>query len=186
MSEMRDDACPQERRKETFNAQRSTSNEEPVTHDTNGMAMPRANHEHEPEMHMSMQSSINIADPMSRESSGTAWVPDSTPMYGHMMMFGDDMLMLHGAIFPRYTNVSTRRAQLDHGHVFASARRFRTARFARDDESRSAHRRRARLSASLSNRRVVERSIAARSATSARRSEEHTSELQSLRHLVCR
>ncbi len=60
-------------------------------------------------MQMSMQSSVNIADPMSRESSGTAWVPDSTPMYGKMFMFGNDMLMLHGAIFPRYTNVSTRR-----------------------------------------------------------------------------
>jgi hypothetical protein len=58
---------------------------------------------------MSMQSSVNIADPMGRESSGTAWVPDSTPMYGQMYMLGDDMLMLHGAIFPRYTNVSTRR-----------------------------------------------------------------------------
>jgi hypothetical protein len=71
-------------------------------------------HEHEPshgsgEASMSMQSSINLADPMSRESSGTSWVPDSTPMYGQMWMFGDDMLMLHGAIFPRYTNVSTRR-----------------------------------------------------------------------------
>jgi hypothetical protein len=61
------------------------------------------------EMQMSMQSSVNIAEPMSRESSGTSWVPDSTPMYGKMFMFGDDMLMLHGAIFPRYTNVSTRR-----------------------------------------------------------------------------
>jgi hypothetical protein len=61
------------------------------------------------EMHMSMQSSISIADPMSRESSGTAWVPDSTPMYGKMMMFGNDMLMLHGGVFPRYTNVSTER-----------------------------------------------------------------------------
>jgi hypothetical protein len=30
-------------------------------------------------------------------------------MYGKMFMFGEDMLMLHGAIFPRYTNVSTRR-----------------------------------------------------------------------------
>jgi len=30
-------------------------------------------------------------------------------MYGRMFMFGDDTLMLHGAIFPRYTNVSTRR-----------------------------------------------------------------------------
>jgi hypothetical protein len=61
------------------------------------------------EMHMSMQSSNNIADPMSRESSGTAWVPDSTPMYGEMFMFGDDTLMLHGGIFARYTNVSARR-----------------------------------------------------------------------------
>jgi heavy metal-binding protein len=58
---------------------------------------------------MSMHSSTNVADPMNRESSGTAWVPDSTPMYGKMFMFGDDMLMLHGGLFPRYTNVSTRR-----------------------------------------------------------------------------
>jgi hypothetical protein len=63
----------------------------------------------EHDMHMSMQSSINIADPMNRESSGTAWVPDSTPMYGYMRMFGDDMLMLHGGVFPRYSNVSSRR-----------------------------------------------------------------------------
>lgn len=60
-------------------------------------------------MHMGMQSSIDLADPMSRESSGTSWLPDSTPMYGKMFMLDDDMLMLHGAIFPRYTNVSTRR-----------------------------------------------------------------------------
>src|SRR6266545_1399512 len=82
-------------------------------------AMPPGSHQtHAPQGHeshdmshmqMSMQSSVNIADPMSRESSGTAWVPDSTPMYGKMFMFGDDMLMLHGAIFPRYTNVSSRR-----------------------------------------------------------------------------
>ena len=58
---------------------------------------------------ITMPSSVNLAEPMSRESSGTSWVPDSTPMYGRMLMFGDDMLMLHGAIFPRYTNVSTRR-----------------------------------------------------------------------------
>jgi hypothetical protein len=58
---------------------------------------------------MSMSSSINLAEPMNRESSGTAWTPDSSPVYGKMFMFGDDMLMLHGGIFPRYTNVSTRR-----------------------------------------------------------------------------
>jgi Heavy metal binding domain len=60
---------------------------------------------HEMEMH----STINLADPMNREGSGTSWLPDSSPMYGRMFMFGESMLMLHGAIFPRYTNVSTRR-----------------------------------------------------------------------------
>ncbi len=82
-----------------------------ATHDANGMAMPhhQTEHEQDQEHEMKMQSSVNVADPMSRESSGTSWVPDSTPMYGRMWMFGDDMLMLHGGIFPRYTNVSTRR-----------------------------------------------------------------------------
>jgi heavy metal-binding protein len=61
------------------------------------------------EMQMEMHSSINVAEPMSREGSGTSWIPDSSPMYGRMFMFGENMLMLHGAIFPRYTNVSTRR-----------------------------------------------------------------------------
>ena len=61
------------------------------------------------EMHMEMRSSIDLADPMSREGSGTSWLPDSSPMYGKMFMFDNDLLMLHGAIFPRYTNVSTRR-----------------------------------------------------------------------------
>jgi hypothetical protein len=77
------------------------------THETHGTHKTHTSHE--PHRQMSMQSSLNIADPMSRESSGTAWVPDSTPMYGRMFMVGEDMLMLHGAIFPRYTNVSTRR-----------------------------------------------------------------------------
>ena len=61
------------------------------------------------DMQMEMHSTIDLADPMSREGSGTSWLPDSSPMYGRMFMFGDNMLMLHGAIFPRYTNVSTRR-----------------------------------------------------------------------------
>jgi hypothetical protein len=108
------------RERPTSNSQHSTSNAEHVPHDVNGMAMPHQEHPPsaatttsgaagEPEMQMAMQSSINLADPMSRESSGSSWVPDSTPMYGKMFMFGDDMLMLHGAILPRYTNVSTRR-----------------------------------------------------------------------------
>ena len=87
-------------------------------HDASGMMIPHYDHgahdiqppSHEGhEMQMEMHSSIDLADPMSREGSGTSWLPDSSPMYGKMFMFGEDMLMLHGAIFPRYTNVSTRR-----------------------------------------------------------------------------
>jgi len=88
-----------------------TLNSEHPTHDANGMTMPQhehtdhAEHEHEMQMH----SSVNVVDPMNREGSGTSWIPDSSPMYGYMKMFGDDMLMLHGAVFPRYTNVSSDR-----------------------------------------------------------------------------
>jgi hypothetical protein len=98
--------------------QRSTSNSDHLMHDGAEMAMPHHDHGghemHTPsheghEMQMEMHSTIDLADPMSREGSGTSWIPDSSPMYGRMFMFGDDMLMLHGAIFPRYTNVSTRR-----------------------------------------------------------------------------
>ena len=72
---------------------------------------PMHHHEgHEHMMHeMKMQSSVNLTEPMTREGSGTSWLPDSSPMYGRLFMLGEDMLMLHGAAFPRYTNVSTRR-----------------------------------------------------------------------------
>jgi hypothetical protein len=84
--------------------------DEVMPHESHQMHAMQGHESHDTsQMQMSMQSSVNIAEPMSRESSGTSWVPDSTPMYGKMFMFGDDMLMLHGAIFPRYTNVSTRR-----------------------------------------------------------------------------
>jgi hypothetical protein len=80
--------------------------EHPPSHDSGAAS----EHEHERmQMAMEMNSSVNLADPMSREGSGTSWLPDSSPMYARMFMFGDNMLMLHGAIFPRYTNVSTQR-----------------------------------------------------------------------------
>jgi hypothetical protein len=68
-----------------------------------GMGMPGMS------MGATMPSSVDLADPMSRESSGTAWVPDSSPMYGRMYMRGRNMLMLHGAAFPRYTDVGSTR-----------------------------------------------------------------------------
>jgi hypothetical protein len=106
-----------EKKRPTPNAQHRTSNSEDAKryghemtmhheHGANGVhAMAHGHHE----MQMEMHSSINIADPMSREGSGTSWLPGSSPMYGRMFMFNEDMLMLHGAIFPRYANVSTRR-----------------------------------------------------------------------------
>ena len=77
----------------------------PTTDVSHTSSESHASHEHK----MTMSSSLNLAEPMSRESSGSSWVPDSTPMYGRMLMFGEDMLMLHGAIFPRYVNANTRR-----------------------------------------------------------------------------
>jgi Heavy metal binding domain len=100
-------ACP-EREPNGSNAQRPPPNTEHASHEIHTEHAIHAMEELDQHA-MTMQSSVNIAEPMSRESSGTSWVPDSTPMYGHMYMFGDDILMLHGGIFPRYTNVSTRR-----------------------------------------------------------------------------
>jgi hypothetical protein len=97
-------------------AQRPTSNlsavasakEDDHSHMSHGAGEHDHEHEHE-RMQMEMHSTIDLADPMTREGSGTSWIPDSSPMYGRMFMFGENMLMLHGAIFPRYTNVSTPR-----------------------------------------------------------------------------
>jgi hypothetical protein len=93
--------------------QRSTLNHH--SHEMHDHSVSRSGHEMHPPSRrsgaagMEMHSSIDLADPMSREGSGTSWLPDSSPMYARMFMFDDNMLMLHGAIFPRYTNVSTRR-----------------------------------------------------------------------------
>src|SRR5256714_11568569 len=89
-----------ERKRPTPKAEHPTPNEE--------KKLQHASHDMR-EHAMAMASSLNIAEPMSRESSGSSWVPDSTPIYGRMLMFGDDMLMLHGAVFPRYLNANTRR-----------------------------------------------------------------------------
>jgi len=96
----------EDEKRRTLDAEHPASNSEGATPTANGMAMSDDHHaEHE----MKMQSSLNASDPMNREGSGTSWLPDSSPIYGHMLMFGEDMLMLHGAIFPRYTYVNSDR-----------------------------------------------------------------------------
>ncbi|MFM9904079.1 MAG: plastocyanin/azurin family copper-binding protein [Pyrinomonadaceae bacterium] len=59
---------------------------------------------------MKMSSVTNIGDPMDRESSGTAWAPDSSPMYARMKMYEDgSMLMLMGTAYLRYTSIGSSR-----------------------------------------------------------------------------
>lgn len=59
---------------------------------------------------MKMSSVTNIGDPMERESSGTAWAPDSSPMYAKMKMNDDgSMWMFMGTAFLRYTSVGSTR-----------------------------------------------------------------------------
>lgn len=69
--------------------------------------MPGMDHSHHD---MKMTSSVNLNDPMSRESSGTAWAPDSSPMHMHgTMLAGGGSLMIHGTAFLRYTSVGSNR-----------------------------------------------------------------------------
>ena len=57
-----------------------------------------------------MRSSVDIGTPMTVESSGTAWVPESSPMYSYMKMYKDGgSLMIMGGAFLRYTQVGSTR-----------------------------------------------------------------------------
>lgn len=79
-------------------------------HDTAMSSMEKDTmpHEHGAIMHhgsgrmMSHSFSRNL--PMNRNSSGTAWLPDASPMYGYMFHTAKWMFMLHSNVFLRYTN----------------------------------------------------------------------------------
>lgn len=59
---------------------------------------------------MEMSSTVNIGDPMPREASGTAWNPDSSPVFAKMKMYDNGgMLMLMGTAFLRYTSIGSSR-----------------------------------------------------------------------------
>jgi hypothetical protein len=53
---------------------------------------------------MPMTHAFSLNLPMNRNSSGTAWQPDATPMYGYMKMTKKWNLMFHGSIFFRYNH----------------------------------------------------------------------------------
>ena len=53
---------------------------------------------------MTMNSQFSLDLPMSRDGSGTSWVPDETPMYAYMIHGKEWMTMIHGSLFARYNN----------------------------------------------------------------------------------
>jgi hypothetical protein len=56
------------------------------------------------EMTSLMSHAFSLHLPMNRNGSGTAWLPDSSPMYGYMKHSKDWMFMMHGSFFLRYNN----------------------------------------------------------------------------------
>ncbi|MEO8650151.1 MAG: plastocyanin/azurin family copper-binding protein [Acidobacteriota bacterium] len=71
--------------------------------------MPGMDHDHG-DKGMQMSSVTSIGDPMQRESSGTAWAPDSSPVYARMKMTeSGGMWMFMGTAFLRYTEIGSSR-----------------------------------------------------------------------------
>jgi hypothetical protein len=66
------------------------------------------------DMPMNSQYSLNI--PMSRDGSGTSWVPDETPMYAYMIPGKKWMTMIHGDLFARYNNQDVFKSGSRGGH----------------------------------------------------------------------
>ena len=74
------------------------------------MPMEEINYTKEPQPHtghdegMMMPHAFSRNLPMTRNGSGTSWMPDESPMYGYMFHNKGWNMMVHGSIFPRYTN----------------------------------------------------------------------------------
>ena len=52
-----------------------------------------------------MSHSFSLSLPMNRNASGTAWLPDESPMHGYMLHSDKWMIMFHGSMFIRYTGI---------------------------------------------------------------------------------
>ena len=55
-------------------------------------------------MDMNMTSQYSRDIPMSRDGSGTSWVPDETPAYAYIIPISGWTTMVHGSFFARYDN----------------------------------------------------------------------------------
>ncbi|HEX2787552.1 MAG TPA: hypothetical protein VHP32_06565 [Ignavibacteria bacterium] len=56
------------------------------------------------DMQQEMSHMFSLSLPMNRNGSGTAWLPDESPIYGYMVHTDNWILMFHGNIFLRYTS----------------------------------------------------------------------------------
>lgn len=76
-----------------------------------------ADHTGQPEMEHDMPADMAgaLGIPMQREASGTAWLPDVSPMYALHSMRGRWMLMLHGVIYVQYINEGSDRGDEQFG-----------------------------------------------------------------------
>lgn len=78
----------------------------PGMKDSSGTKMDSSRKKMPMDMHMPMDvpmsHSFSLNLPMNRNGSGTAWLPDASPMYGYMIHSDKWMYMIHGNIAPRY------------------------------------------------------------------------------------
>jgi len=76
----------------------------PAKKDTSMKGMDMGDMKMDTMQSMSMNSQFSLDLPMSRDGSGSSWVPDETPMYAYMIHGKKWMTMIHGSIFLRYNN----------------------------------------------------------------------------------
>src|SRR3546814_20058285 len=51
-----------------------------------------------------MSHGFSLSLPMTRNGSGTGWLPDASPMYGYMVHAPTWLFMFHGNVFLRYND----------------------------------------------------------------------------------
>ena len=79
-------------------AQKDTVPHQQSQHDQHNLEN-KISHDHSA---MSMSHAFSKNLPMTRNGSGTAWLPDSSPMYAYMFHTPKWMYMIHGNVFLRY------------------------------------------------------------------------------------
>jgi hypothetical protein len=91
-------------------------------HETISGEKSSASHQRHDGMLMTQAYSLNI--PMSRNGSGTAWLPDASPMFMYMKGNNRTSFMLHGNVFLRYTQQNVNNKALRGGQSFGAPNWF--------------------------------------------------------------